>query len=223
MVNLATLHGWTFAVYSPENFPPETHLRKWAKKIVGKPFWGMRRMSREEAEQALDWAADRLDFLIPDDDSTLASVLGLARALVYRNGITGLVIDPWNNMDHERPLRLSETEYISRSLTEIRAFARQYGVHVWVLAHPMKLTKDKDGEYPVPTPYDISGSANWFNKADNILTVYRNKTEAHALVELHIQKIRFHECGQLGVCGLRWAEDTGRYIDVGEWSPVGGK
>ncbi len=222
MVNLARMHGWTFAVYSPENFPPETHLRKWAKKITGKPFWGPRRMSREEAIGALEWAADRLDFLIPDDDSTLPTVLGLARALVFRNGIKGLVIDPWNNMDHERPAKLSETEYISRSLTEIRAFARSYDVHVWVLAHPMKLTKDKDGEYPVPTPYDISGSANWFNKADNIVTVYRNKTDEQALVELHIQKIRFRECGHLGVCGLKWLEDNGQYIDVGEWNPVGG-
>lgn len=222
MVNLATLHGWTFAVYSPENFPPETHLRKWAKKITGKPFWGSRRMSREEAISALEWSAERLDFLIPDDDSTLATVLGLARALVFRNGIQGLVIDPWNNMDHERPAKLSETEYISRSLTEIRAFARSYGVHVWVLAHPMKLTKDKDGEYPVPTPYDISGSANWFNKADNIVTVYRNKADEVALVELHIQKIRFRECGHLGVCGLKWIEDNGQYVDVGEWTQAGG-
>lgn len=222
MVNLATKHNWNFAVYSPENFPPDTHLRKWAKKIKGKPFWGPRRMTRQEAIDALEWAAEHLDFLIPDDDSTLDTVIGLAEALVYRNGINGLVIDPWNNMDHERPKHMSETEYISQSLTRIRQFARMFDVHVWVLAHPTKMTKDKDGEYPVPTPYDISGSSNWYNKADNIFTVYRNKGDKLALVELHIQKIRFRECGELGVCGLRYIEETGQYLDVGEWTPAGG-
>lgn len=223
MVNLAMLHDWRFAVYSPENFPPDTHLRKWAKKIVGKPFWGDDRMSRQEAITAHTWASDHLDFLIPDEDTSLDMVLGLARALVYRYGIKGLVIDPWNNLDHDRPNGMNETEYISLSLSTIRQFARMNDVHLWVLAHPMKMQKDKDGEYGVPTPYDISGSANWYNKADNIFTVYRNKTDRLALVELHIQKIRFHECGELGVVGLRYLPDSGRYMDVGEWSPAGGK
>lgn len=223
MVNMARLHDWRFAVYSPENFPPETHLRKWAKKIVGKTFFGSMRMTREEAAEALEWSAQHLDFLMPEDESSLDTVLGLARALVYRYGIKGLVIDPWNNMDHDRPNGTSETEYISQSLTKIRQFARIFDVHVWVLAHPMKMQKDKDGSYGVPSPYDISGSANWYNKADNIFTVFRNKTDKFALVEIHIQKIRFHECGELGVCGLRYSPDSGRYIDAGEWTPAGGK
>lgn len=223
MVKMAQLHGWTFAVYSPENHPTEMHLRKWAKKIAGKPFWGDDRMSREDALAAHAFMCEHVNFLIPNDDASLAAVLTLARALVYRTGIKGLVIDPWNNMDHERPANLSETEYISQSLTRIRDFARRFDVHVWVLAHPTKMAKDGNGEYPVPTAYDIAGSANWFNKADNILTVYRNKKDADALVELHIQKIRFSECGELGVCGLRYDVPTGRYFDVGAWKRAGEK
>ena len=64
---------------------------------------------------------------------------------------------------------MSETEYISQSLTTIRKFARRYDVHVWVVAHPTKMQKDNDGNYPIPTAYDAAGSTHWRNKADNVL------------------------------------------------------
>jgi len=221
MINLADLHGWRFAVYSPENFPVEQHMRKWARKRIGKPFWGDRRMSREEAIAALEWAATHVDMIVPEDDETLESVLGLARALIMRYGINGLVIDPWNNMEHVRPAGMNETDYIGKSLTTIRSFARNNDIHVWVLAHPAKPQK-VDGTYPVPTPYDISSSAHWYNRADNIIMVHREKADPLGMVDLHIQKIRFSECGKLGLCSLRYAEENGRYLDVGEWLPAGG-
>src|SRR5690606_41025002 len=53
-------------------------------------------------------------------------------------------------------------------------FCWTHGVHTWVVAHPKILQKKPDAaEYPVPTPYDVSGSAHWRNKADNCITVYR--------------------------------------------------
>jgi hypothetical protein len=42
---------------------------------------------------------------------------------------------------------------------------------------------------PVPTPYDISGSAHWRNKADNCLTLWRDEKEPDRPVQLHVQKI----------------------------------
>jgi twinkle protein len=101
----------------------------------------------------------RFAFILPDEP-TVEAVLALARVLVYRMGIRGLIIDPWNELDHARPASLSETEYISRALTLIRRFARANGVHVWVVAHPTKLIKGANGKYPVATPYDIAGSAH---------------------------------------------------------------
>ena len=86
-------------------------------------------------------------FILPDErDLSVTGILGLAKALVYRKGIKGLVVDPWNELSHQRPPGLSETEYISESLTKIRRFARAYGVHVFLIAHPTKLSKDKDGK-----------------------------------------------------------------------------
>ena len=126
-----------------------------------------------------------------------------------RHGINGLIIDPWNELDHSRNNGMSETEQVGLSLSRIRHFARQNDLHVWIVAHPTKLRKNDDGSYPVPTPYDISGSAHFRNKADNCLTVYRlydiDKTE------LHIQKIRFDEIGKTGMTELFFEKHTGRF------------
>jgi len=38
LVNLAKLHGWNFALFSPENLPLEQHMAAIAEKYSGKPF-----------------------------------------------------------------------------------------------------------------------------------------------------------------------------------------
>jgi hypothetical protein len=79
----------------------------------------------------------------------------------------------------------------------------------------MKKERDQQGNmvYPVPTPYDISGSAHWRNKADNAITVYRDVTAEYGLVQVHVQKVRFKHCGRVGVAELRYDRLTGRYSD----------
>jgi twinkle protein len=109
---------------------------------------------------------------------------------------------------------MSETDYISHALKRCRQFARRMGVHVWMVAHPAKLRKDNDGTYPVPTLYDISGSAHWRNKADNGLCLWRDFGNHMAPVEVHVQKIRFKQIGSIGMAQLRYRKVTGRYLDA---------
>jgi twinkle protein len=214
-VNMAAMHGWRIGVYSPENQPIARHMTMLAAKYIGQPFTvgPTERMSIEQAAAAHAWLNEHFAFLLPPEP-TLDSVLDLARILVYQKGIRGLILDPWNEIDHSRPASLTETEYISQSLTRIRAFARQNGVHVWVVAHPTKLIKEATGHYPVPTLYDIAGSANWYNKADNGISIWRDKENPGAPVDIHIKKIRFREVGQLGVAQLHYDPPTGRFLDL---------
>lgn len=224
MVNLAQSSGWPFAVFSPENFPPQRHVQKWLEKLSGKPFRDgpTARMTEAEVDHWLEFCDAHLQFLIPEEP-TLDEILALAGAQVFRMGVKGVVLDPWNEIDHSRPKDMSETEYISRCLSEIRRFARQKDVHCWVSAHPRMLQKDKDtGTYTVPTPYEIAGSAHWYNKSDNCIAVWRNKHDPSVPVEIHVQKIRFREIGQLGVAYLTYDKVTGRYIDTAEFNTTGG-
>ena len=137
-------------------------------------------------------------------------------ALYYRCASKkfGVVLDPWNTLEHLRPSNLSETEYISAALTGLTQWTRTANLHLWVVAHPAKIYKDTTtGKRSVPTPYDIAGSAHWYNKADNIICVHRDQAEGNPLVQVWVQKVRFKHIGRVGGVELRYDRITGRYSD----------
>ena len=72
-----------------------------------------------------------------------------------------------------------------------------------------KLKKDTNGLYEVPNLYSISGSANFYNKTANGLTVYRNLSTG--ITEIYIQKVKFKHWGQTGCVQLAWDKSNGRY------------
>jgi twinkle protein len=218
MVNLAQNQGWKFGIFSPENQPIERHFASILEKYFKSPFDVCKpgRITEEQKEEGKDWLNEHFSIILPDEDDnwSIDGILELAKALVYRKGINGIVIDPWNELDHSRPQNQTETEYISSVLTKIRRFCRNYDVHIWLVAHPAKLYKDKDGRYPVPTPYDISGSAHYRNKADNAITVWRNVGhDDQDVADIHVQKIRFKEVGKVGLCSLRFDRNSGVFVD----------
>jgi twinkle protein len=114
-------------------------------------------------------------------------------------GKRGLVIDPWNELEHWRPANLSETEYVSKTLSSVRNWARRNRVHVWIVAHPQKMRRE-DGKLPIPTPDMISGSQHWWNKADCAITVWRDfaKLESQE-TSIYVQKVRFKHIGRPGI------------------------
>lgn len=232
MVNISAAKRWRWLVFSAENMPHERHAALLMSQFLGKPFGnGPRsRMSLDEFEWSRRFIDQHFLFAtLPDSDCTITRMIQNAEFLAQRpgedvdgleHGIDGVVIDPWNELDHSRPNGLAETEYISRCLTEVRRFCRTQKVHVFLVAHPAKLARIKavgrDGNesevYPVPTPYDVSGSAHWRNKADNCLCVWRD-VMAPGTCEVHIQKIRFREVGTVGRVEFGFDPPTSQYID----------
>lgn len=225
-VNLAAIHGWRFAIFSPENQPLEDHMARMIEKYARCPFGDgpTERMDRDTLRMSKAWVNEHFSWILPGDDTdwTIENVLDRARALVFRKGIRGLVIDPWNEIEHYRVNGMSETEYISHALKRMRQFARRHGIHLWVVAHPAKLYREKDGSYPVPTLYDISGSAHWRNKADNGICVWRDFANAHNPVEVHVQKVRFRQIGKIGFANLEYVKSIASYRDVSIHDPSNG-
>lgn len=216
-VNLAKQHGWRIAMFSPENQPLEDHAARLMEKWARKPFFAgpTDRMDADTRDLAEAWVSDHFDWILPDDDAewTVDLVLEKARQLVYRRGTNALVIDPWNELEDGAAPGESETQYISRALKRIRQFARRHQLHVFVVVHPAKLFRDKEGNYPVPTLYDCAGSAHWRNKADNGMCIWRDFTSDKRMVDVHVQKIRFRQVGKLGCASLKYEPATGTYID----------
>lgn len=214
LVNLSR-QNWRFALFSPENQPVELHIAKLMEKLSGKPFGQgpNERLTREEVLHYTNVLAKSFRFMEVENGAiSPAAVLTAAGAYLENEtpGKRGLVIDPWNELEHWRPVGLSETEYISKTLSMIRNWARQTEVHVWIVAHPQKVRRE-DGKLPVPTPDMISGSQNFWNKADCAITVWRDLVEETQNVEIHIQKVRFKHVGHSGVVDLKWDRITGRY------------
>lgn len=210
LINLAKKFNWSFGVCSLENLPYERHLIKLVEKVTGKPFFpnhGMR-VNEEELSEAEEFLQDHFHFINPTTVD-IDSILEIGRALIYRYGIKGLIIDPYNELDHKRPPGMTETEYVSLFLSKVRRFARLNDIAVWVVAHPTKPNTDK--EIKAPTVYDISGSANWANKADNALSVFRGIDNE---VQIHIKKIRFKEVGRIGIVDLEYENQSGRYLEI---------
>ncbi len=216
MINLLLKHGWKFGVCSMENLPVEMHMAKLLEKVNNLPFFeGLNiRMREQDVDDGMDILQNHIKFILPkSNEFTVSGILKLATKAVKKWGINGLIIDPWNELEHN--YSTNETKYIGDSLTKLRRFARLTNVHVWIVAHPTKLHKDNDGKYPVPTLYDIAGSANWYNKADCGISLWRDCADNSVPVQVHVQKIRFQkQVGRPGMEELIYDPVTGTYSDI---------
>lgn len=221
IIRLNVLAGWKFAIYSPENFPLQLHFSKLAEKLIGKPFTGEGRMTREELEMAKKYLNENFFFIKPEEDFSIDNILSLVKSLVRRKGISGFVIDAWNKLEHM--YETSETQYVSKQLDKLALFCEANNLHLFMIAHPTKIAKDKTtDQFEVPNLYSISGSANFFNKTSNGITVYKNRRTR--LVDLFIQKVKFKHWGKTGSVSLQWDFKTGRYYkdepEYSNWIPV---
>lgn len=208
---------WKFAIFSPEH-APELHLHRMAKIISGKAFWGTERMSSDELEDILYQLNKRLFFIRPDDeDFSLDNILKLSRQLVARHGIKGLVIDPWNTLDHQGAGR-DKGDYISNALSKINVFKLRNDCSVFLVAHPTKMQKNDDGTYKVPTGYNISDSAHFYNKCDIGITVYRNDNN---IVDVEMWKVKFEGLiGKKGTVQFTYDKINNRYTEYSEFQQV---
>jgi len=70
-----------------------------------------------------------------------------SKILNYRYGLHGLIIDPWNTVEHKFRQGESETNYVSRMLAFINSFAKINELHIWIVAHPKKWNTMETGVY----------------------------------------------------------------------------
>ena len=216
LVNLAEQYGWRAAIFSPE-MPTVPHHRDKFRRI--KLRRGLSDCRQEHLDEADLWIGEQFVFIDSDptgredEEFDLDWVLDRATDAVLRDGIRIFVIDPWNEIEHARGEREMITDYIGRSIRAMKRFARLYDVAVIVVAHP---TKDvgREGKSRPPTPYDIEGSAHWFNKPDHCIIVDRPDAYLDETV-IRVAKVRFEETGEKGEVRLRFDRETSRYEVLG--------
>lgn len=214
LTNVTQRYGWKGAIASFEN-PIPIHLAKFISLYTGKPFANGKpgRADKQEIEDALEWVDDHMMFLAQDGEPpTVVNIIDRLTAAVQRMGIRWAVIDPFNfiklGTDGQA---LSETASINEMLAAFKIFATTHDVALFLVAHPSKPPASAGAEW-VPTGYNISGSANWYNRADFGITVQRLPHSSR----VHVWKCRFNHLGKIGSEDLVFQPDTGRYFEAND-------
>lgn len=163
-------------------------------------------------EQRLTIIAQTVDN--EDMEMDLDALLELAKLTVRRDGTRVLVIDPWNEIEHKRRRDESETDYIGRAIRSLKSFARINDCAVIVVAHPAK--PDMTKKLTPPGLYQISGSANWANKADYGITVHTSNPDPdNWIIDVIISKVRMGLPGKRGDVSLYADWRTSGYVKAG--------
>jgi twinkle protein len=220
-VRLANRYGWKFGVFSPEQSPASVVYISLIESYMGKPYQIIAEryrpyvMNVTEKEIGKKWVNDRF-FVMKDEEmeATLDGILSKAEELVQSKGIRGLIIDPWNWVEQHMNHGENETQFTNRAMSQIVRFARKYSVHVFLIAHPRKMYKNRDTqEYDVPTLYDISGSSAFFNKTHNGVVVYRKYSDNSIVI--YVQKIKYKWLGKVGDTALNFDILSNNYTAIG--------
>lgn len=213
MANLTKKHEWNWGICSFE-CKPEFHVTKLAEKFTDKAFAFRKdpehRINKEDFEYAIGMIDKHFHFMnLSLIDVTMDGLIAKAEEFVVRYGINGFLFDPWNCIEAKG----EGTDYILQCLNKLINFLGKYKVHGFLVAHPTKLQKDKStGMYEVATLYNISGSAHFFNRTHNGLSVYRNFQ--NNIVDVYNQKVKDYWLGKLGSCSFSFDVDTRRYKSI---------
>lgn len=167
-LRLSFLNNVKVGVFSPENGERRIHLERLATQYIGKPF---KEFTHDELSLFLNNIDDKFHF-IEIENPNFEKLKEKVEYLVRSKGIKILIVDPYNTLTHSKRSDESDTSYVGRFLNEMTLLAINYDLLIFIVAHPTKMMK-KDGHYEEPGLYNISDSANWYNKAMYGFIVHR--------------------------------------------------
>ncbi|WOF74156.1 bifunctional DNA primase/helicase [Parvibaculaceae bacterium PLY_AMNH_Bact1] len=191
--SMSLAHGWNVAFFTPEQYTSD-HLADLMQWYAGDEIY---RLSDEDKARAHEWIEDRFRWIEGGDEEErdIGWMLEKAEQAIVQHGCKMIVIDPWNELDHYFGSGMTETEYTREAIKALKRLAKRFNVLVIVAHHPTKMHKLQDGTFQMPSPYDASGSAHWFNKADAIVIVHR----MHQETIIRVEKLKKH--GIMGIPG----------------------
>jgi len=197
MINTVQNHGVKWAVFSPENYPVKVYYRKLAEKFEDRNF---KDFDESTVKNSISELSNYVSLIVDNDkdEVTMDYLFERIRALVFRKGIKGVIIDPWNEIQHEIGAR--EDLYLARMLRKVKRFIRKYDLSFWLVSHPKNPQRNKDGNYNKITAYE-----------DNIFSVWRDRQDNKKPVEVDILKIKFKTDGELGTCKFFYQYATGKF------------
>jgi twinkle protein len=220
MLTKSIWDGWKWAVFCPENFPANDFYDDLVEMYVGK--W-LRDMSQQEYTDACSFIGQHIFYVYPEDSHDLNSIHEKFRYLVLKKGIDGVLVDPFNQLDHTQKGYQREDQYLSEVLKDMKRFALLNKICYNYIAHPKNPTYQEGRVLPVVDMYDIHGGSMHGNKVDLIISYHRprfHEDKNSPEVEVHIQKLkRKRTGGKLGSYHLSLDWKKKRYEQEDGYTP----
>jgi twinkle protein len=195
MLTKSIWDGWKWAVFSPENYPANDFYDDLVEMYVGK--W-LQDMNEDEYVEACRFIGDHIFFVYPDNDHDINSVHEKFRHLILKKGLDGVLVDPFNQLDHLQKAYQREDQYLSSILKDIKRFALLNQIVYNIIAHPKNPSYNQDRSLPVADMYDIAGGAMFGNKVDQIVSYHRprfHEDKNSPEVDVYIQKLKRKRTG----------------------------
>ena len=190
------LYGEKFATFSPEDNPPEEYYHDFVEIILGcdcSPA-NPHRPSKQVYEYVYDLVCHHVFYVYPKDVSpTPQYIMEVFLELIVKENVDGVDIDPFNQLTNEYQKFQRSDKYLEWVLSVFSRFSQINNIFFWIIAHPTKMQKAADGNYPCPDVFDLTDGAMWNNKMDNILVYHRPFAQTdpqNPSCEFHSKKIR---------------------------------
>lgn len=195
------LYGFKTLFFSAED-DLNTHVAKLITKYTNKDFKGT---PIEVIEKQAKYMYENFTFIDYDKIYTVNSLLEEAEKQIIEKGIDILVIDPFNKLEADKDYNVNMTDYISKFLDKLLRLTKKYNIITLLIAHPKKMN-----EGIIPSPYDISDSAHFFNKSDYCITVHGNKANYTTIIK--VDKVKYKHLGSCGQIELYYDDLSGNFF-----------
>lgn len=220
MLTKSIWDGWKWGVFCPENYPANDFYDDLIEMYAGK--W-LDKMSEEEYVAAAHFIGQHIFYVYPEDKHDITSIHEKFRYLVMKKGIDGVLVDPFNQLDHNQKAYQREDQYLSEVLKDMKRFALLNAVVYNIVAHPKNPHYSEGKVLPVVDMYDIHGGSMWGNKADLIISYHRprfHEDKNSKEVEVYVQKLkRKRTGGKLGNFPLFLDWGKKRYMQPDGYAP----
>lgn len=228
VLNLVKDYDMKASFFSPEHHPLHLHQSTFIQKTFGKNFFsdvaGTPRVDKLEIAKYAEWANEKIYLTCAEngDQPTWDWLLSKFKEQMMSFGVDIFVIDAFNKLEFNS--KGNRLEMINSTLAKLTSFAQLNNVMIFLIAHPTKMRKNDQGQYEMPSLYDVSGSSDFRNQTHDGFCIYRkfadnNGTENATIFTNLKTKMSFQ--GEIGkAVEFDYHIPSGRYHVKGSEEPV---
>jgi twinkle protein len=134
-------------------------------------------VQEDEYLRAFDMVKDNFFFVYPEKDKVpdfrIEQIESVFEYLVWEKDVKAVIVDPYIKIRHEMSPGEPEHLYASRFMMDRINFTRKNNVSYHLVMHQTTPRKEKDGNYPPPSLYQIKGGGTFADSTDNSISVWR--------------------------------------------------